>query len=87
LVPEEVHDTEVVVVALVTVMLAVPELAALFESPGYDAIIVAVPAVAPVTVKKHVPDEILHVGGEGRVALPLPPLWTEKVTVSPPTLP
>jgi len=86
-VPEEVHDTEVAVEALVTVTLAVPELAALFESPGYDAIIVALPAVAPVTVKKHVPDEIKHVGVEGRVTLPLPPLWTEKVIASPSTLP
>ena len=32
-----VHETEVLVVALVTVTVAVPELAELFASPGYDA--------------------------------------------------
>jgi hypothetical protein len=34
---EEAQVTEVLVEALVTVTLAVPELAALFASPGYDA--------------------------------------------------
>jgi hypothetical protein len=32
-----VHETEVLVAALVTVVLTMPELAALFASPGYDA--------------------------------------------------
>jgi hypothetical protein len=34
---EGVHETEVLVAALVTVTLAVPELAELLASPGYDA--------------------------------------------------
>ena len=34
---EEAQETDVLVAALVTVTLAVPELAALFASPGYDA--------------------------------------------------
>jgi len=35
--PPGLQETEVVVEAWLTVRLAVPELAALFESPGYDA--------------------------------------------------
>jgi hypothetical protein len=38
-----------------TVRLAVPELAALLLSPGYDALTVTEPAVTPVTVTEQVP--------------------------------
>src|SRR5580693_7577142 len=76
------HATEVLVAALVTVTLAVPELAALLVSPGYDAWMVAGPAVAPVTETEQLVPESVQVAGDGSVTLPAPPVW-EKVTVSP----
>jgi hypothetical protein len=36
---------------------------------------------------EQVPPARLQVGVEGRVTLPLPPLWTEKVTVAADTVP
>jgi hypothetical protein len=77
-----VHETEVLVAALVTVTLAVPELAASLVSPGYDAWMVAEPVVAPVAVMEQLVPERVQVAGDGRVTLPVPAVW-EKVTLSP----
>jgi hypothetical protein len=79
---EEAQETEVLVAALVTVTLAVPELAASFASPGYDAWVVAEPGVAPVAVTEQLVPESMQLAGDGSVTLPVPAVW-EKVTVSP----
>jgi hypothetical protein len=79
---EEAQETEVLVAALVTVTLAVPELAASFASPGYEAWMVAEPGVAPVAVTEQLVPESVQLAGEGSVTLPVPAVW-EKVTVSP----
>jgi len=77
-----VQETEVVVVAWVTVTLAVPELAALAASPGYDAWMVTGPGEPPVTVTEQLFPDSAHVAGEENETLPDPPVW-ENATVSP----
>jgi len=77
-----VHETEVVVVAWVTDTLAVPELAALIASPGYDAWMVAGPGESPVTIKEQLFPDSAQVAGEGNETLPDPPVW-EKANFSP----
>jgi hypothetical protein len=78
-VPE--HTTAVAVIDL-TVIEAVPVSARLLASPGYDAWIVTVPLVAPVTLMEQLVPEIVQVAGVGKVTLPVPPVC-EKVMVSP----
>jgi hypothetical protein len=75
-----VQEREVVVAPWLTITLAVPELAALFESPGYDDRIVTEPAKPPVTVIWQIVPESAHVAGDGSVTVP--PLPSGKVIVS-----
>jgi hypothetical protein len=79
---EGAQETEVLVAALVTVTLAVPELAASLASPGYDAWMVTGPGMAPVAVTEQLVPERVQVAGDGSVTLPVPAVW-EKVTDSP----
>jgi hypothetical protein len=80
--PEQVT---VVVVACLTERAKVPELAALFESPGYEAFIVTVPPVAPVAVIVQVPPTEREQVAELRVTVPVPDC--DQVIVSPVTEP
>jgi hypothetical protein len=79
--------TEVVVVAS-TVKLALPELAALLASPGYDAWMITGPDEPPVTVTEQPFPDSVQIAGEGNEMLPAPPVgdtvivW-KKVIVSP----
>lgn len=50
----------------------VPVLAALFESPGYEACRIIVPG-SPITVMEQLVVMRLHVFPEGNVAVPVPP--------------
>jgi hypothetical protein len=92
----EVPVAEIVIGAQVTLVIVevrivrvpVPELAALPESPGYEAFRVTEPAVMPVTVVEHMPPATsAQVAGDGSVTPPVPPDWRAKVIVSPVTVP
>ena len=66
------------------VTLVVPELAPLLESPAYDACIVGLPALVPVTVTEQVPaTERVHEAGVNETP-PVPPLF-DHVMASPVT--
>lgn len=86
LTPEGPHETEVVGLAWVTVTLALPELAALSASPGYDAWIVTIPGEPPLTGMEQSFPERVQVAGDGNETLPVPPDW-ENSTVSPSVVP
>jgi hypothetical protein len=65
---------DVLVVAACTAKVALPELGALFASPGYEAVTVTLPAVAPVAVTEHVPPAVsVQLAGDGKVAVPVLP--------------
>lgn len=72
---DSVHDIVVTVSAFVMVSLAVPELTLLLGSPPYVPSIMTLPAVAPVIVTEHVPDERVHVV-EVKETKPVP-LWDQ----------
>jgi hypothetical protein len=79
------QETETEVAPCVTARVAVPELAALLESPGYDAWIVTEPGVSPRTDTEQPVPEMEHAGGEGIATVPAP--VAEKVIVSPEIVP
>jgi hypothetical protein len=80
-----VQETETEVTPCVTAKLAVPELAALPESPGYDAWIVTEPGVVPRTDIEQLVPEMVHVAGEGSATAPAP--VAEKAIFSPEIVP
>lgn len=65
-----------------TVALAVPELAVLFASPGYDAWMVTGPGVTSLAKTEQLVPERTQVAGDGKFTAPVPPAW-EKAIVSP----
>ena len=70
----DVDEDVTVVETKAAVIETVPELATLLASPGYAAIIVTAPGVAPITVIAQIPPELrLHVAGEVMLTLPLSP--------------
>jgi len=80
------HETSMVVVAFVTVRVAVPLLAKLIASPPYDAVTMGLPTPVPVTVTEQVPPaDRAHVPEENDTA-PVPP-DSDHVMVSPVTVP
>jgi len=69
-----------------TVTLAVPELAALFASPGYDACMVTGPGVTSLAKTEQLVPEMAQVAGDGKFTAPVPPVW-ENAIVSPEIVP
>jgi hypothetical protein len=78
-----VQESETEVTACVTARLAMPELAALLESPGYDAWIVTEPGVMPRTDAEQLVPEMVHVAGSATDAAPV----AEKAIFSPEIVP
>jgi hypothetical protein len=78
-----VQETETEVTPCVTARVAVPELAALLESPGYDAWIVTEPGVVPRTDTKQLVPETVHVAGSATAPAPV----AEKAIFSPEIVP
>ena len=67
------QETATVGLSLVTVRLVVPELGALSESPGNDAVIVTDPAVSPVMTEiVQAPADRVHVVPDVNAMLPVP---------------
>ena len=81
----------VVVAADWTLSVELPELGPLLESPGYDALMVTLPAVVPETIIEQVPAELSpHEAGEGKVTAPTLAAACENVIgvpVPPPLVP